>query len=897
MSSSRRDLIYRMTADPQGFRKGMEAAGESSRGFYRELRKLEQQQQVVDDMMAMGGQAMLGFGVAAGAGLALAAKAAIDWESAWTGVAKVVDGSPEQLAALEDELRGLATTLPQTHAEIAGVAAAAGQLGVATQDVAQFTETMVNLGVATNLSSEEAAFALSRLMNIMQTAPEEVENLGSAIVGLGNNSATTEAEIVEMALRIAGAGQTIGLTESDVLGFSAALSSVGVEAEAGGTAISTAFKLIDNAVRDGGEELETFAQVAGITANEFATRFREAPAEAITLFVEGLGRMNERGENVNAVLNELGMGGIRLSDSMLRLAGAGDLLNETLQIGNDEWDSNTALIEEAERRYQTTEAQIQIARNQLTELGIVLGEHLLPAINQFLDTASGMLTFFQELHGTDHQALVFLGAAATAVGLLGGASLVAAPRVAELGQNLGEMGRQRTGRFLTGMANIMSGPWGAAMGLGITLVGALIAQHAQHVERVKELTDTLDDQTGAITSNTRVWALNELEKNGAAEAAQALGIDMETLVDAALGEAAALEAVNAALDAQDSELNQALRGAQGYSDEADRQAERAEHVRDAISGLNGELEDADERWQREQEAMEGSNDAKDEATSATEEASAAEQVLAENLGFATEAAQVASDAISDLDEKVKALIDSAFELNGATRDVEAGFDELTDKVEENGATLDRTTEAGRENEAAVEALVEDIAALAIATAKETGSAEDANEVLSQQRDRLEDVLKQAGFTEEQIEEYIGVLDQIPSEIETLVEAHISITSTERVNRIITEQFGNRASQINEDGGVYYPAAEGALREAGVFSPVFPARYAFAEMQTGGEAFIPRIGDRSRSLGILQEAAAWHRASVVPHEAGGRTINVYLTSYGPEFSTQQVMDDLALRGLV
>ncbi|MGV2385682.1 MAG UNVERIFIED_CONTAM: phage tail tape measure protein, partial [Thermobifida fusca] len=469
--STRRDLIYRMTADPEGFKRGMREAGQDSRAFYRELKQLEEQQRAVDEVMTGTGVALLGFGAAVGAGLGLAAKAAIDWESAWTGVAKVVDGSPEQLAALEAELRDLATTLPQTHEEIAGVAAAAGQLGIAREDIAQFTEVMVSMGVATNLSSEEASFALARMMNIMQTAPDDVTRLGSSIVGLGNNVAATESEITEMALRIAGAGQTVGMTEADVLSFAAALSAVGIEAESGGSSISVAMVKIAEAVNEGSDSLQVLADVSGVSSKEFADQWRSDPAAAINLFVEGLGRMQRTGGDVFTTLESLGMSEIRLRDSFLRLAGAGDLLRKSLDTGAQAWRENTALTNEGEKRYATTASKIQVAWNSIKDVAIDVGAAIAPLFCLLADGASLVGDAFNLIPGPLKSALGLLGGFAGVAAVAGGAFLLFAPRIVETSRALRELdirGRLASGRLgsLTRGALKVSGAFAALSVIG-----------------------------------------------------------------------------------------------------------------------------------------------------------------------------------------------------------------------------------------------------------------------------------------------------------------------------------------------------------------------------------------------------------------------------------------------
>lgn len=897
VAETRRDLIYRMTADPEGFKRGMREAGQNSRAFYKELKQLEEQQQAVDSMMTATGVTAMGFGVAVGAGLTLAAKAAIGWESAWAGVAKVVDGTPEQLASLEGELRDLATTLPQTHAEIAGVAAAAGQLGIAREDIADFTRTMVAMGVSTDLASEDAAMSMARLMNIMQSAPGEVDNLGSAIVGLGNAGASTESEIVDMALRIAGAGHTVGMTEAEVLGFASALASVGIEAESGGSSISTAIIKIAAAVNEGGDALNGFAQVAGVTADEFAQKFRNDPAQAINLFVEGLGRIQSSGGDVFGTLESLGLSEIRLRDALLRLAGAGDLLSESLRTGNEAWSENSALMEEAARRYGTTESQIQIARNQLTDMGITLGEQLLPRINDFLQAGRGFFAWFNELPPSVQSLAVDLGAAAAAIGLVGGAALIAAPKINQMSLAFAGMGKPKIAGALSGVAGIIGGPWGAAIGIGTAIIGKFAMEQAEAKGRVEDLANSLDQQSGAITDNTRVLIANELEQKGVLETAKQLGLSLPTLIKAVEGDPAAMEQVNDAIARRREELIELAGLSDSNLTEIDAERGALTGLQEAMSGVSGETQDAIDQKQRQIELQEG-------ATAATQEASAAEQVLAETLGISTDQASQAADAFSELHDKVRALVDSAFALNEAQRSVEEGIDTLTEKLDENGATIDVNTEKGRENEQAIEDQVAAIAELAVATAEQTGSTEEANAVLDEQRAALVRVLKAAGFTEAEIQEYIGVLDSVPGAIQTAIQTKgvsAAINQMESIkawmnsiSRTVTisfqyENFMPRggAAIPRKDGGIVGYADGGlpSFPDGGMFRGIGGPRSDSNLVAISDGEFIVNAESTKRHRALLEtiNSKTNHFASRssarMPLNSGGGTVRVVVDTSG------------------
>jgi TP901 family phage tail tape measure protein len=348
----------------------------------------------------------------------LAAKSTIDFESAFAGVRKTVDASEEEFATLEQGIRDMVKEIPAAATEIAGVAEAAGQLGIATENILEFSRTMIDLGESTNLSADEAATALARLANITQMSQTDFDRLGSTIVALGNNLATTEAEIVDMSLRLAGAGKQVGLTEAEILSLAGALSSVGIAADAGGSAFSKVMTNMQLAVETGGEALDNFAAVAGVPAVEFAQAFNDDAAGALIAFIEGLQETENQGVSAIKVLDDMGITEVRMRDALLRAAGAGDLFNQAIEIGTKAWEENTALTTEAAQRYETTASKLEIMRNQLQDVAITFGEILLPVITS---VAEKIGVFAEWLNGLDpaiKNIIVSIGVLAVVIGPL-----------------------------------------------------------------------------------------------------------------------------------------------------------------------------------------------------------------------------------------------------------------------------------------------------------------------------------------------------------------------------------------------------------------------------------------------------------------------------------------------
>lgn len=329
----------------------------------------------------------------------LATKAAVDFESAFTGIVKTVNATAPELETLRTGFLNMGKQIPLSTEELYKIGEAAGQLGIKTQNILGFSKVMADLGATTNLASGEAATQLARFANITAMSQKDFDRLGSTIVALGNNTATTEAEIVAMAMRLAGAGKIVGISNADIMSLAATMSSLGLEAEAGGTAFSRVLIEMNKAVSKGGKELAVYEQVSkrgGLTGN-FKEAFKADAIGSLQKFIEGMKNLSDNGTNVSLVLDAIGLDGIRTADSLLRASGAGKLLNDTLAIGSAAWKENSALTREAELRYKTAAAQFQTFKNQLKQMMATFGEVIIPVLLGIVNILRPMVEWFGKL--------------------------------------------------------------------------------------------------------------------------------------------------------------------------------------------------------------------------------------------------------------------------------------------------------------------------------------------------------------------------------------------------------------------------------------------------------------------------------------------------------------------
>lgn len=455
------------------------------------------------------------------------AQASMDFESAITGVAKTTDLTDEELAAMSDSIKALSTEIPATTEEIAAVTEAAGQLGIQKDALLDFTEIMTMLGTATNMTADEAATALARFANITGMATDNYGRLGSVIVDLGNNFATTESEIVAMGTRLASAGKLAGLTEPEIMALAAAMSSVGIEAEAGGTAMTQTLNAIEKAVAKGGDDLAEFARIAGMSSEEFSSAWKNDAMSALTSFIGGLGKLDEQGESTVLVLEDLGLTGIRQSNMLKALGLAADQMTGAVNTANTAWQQNTALTNEANKRYTTAQSRLTMMQNAYNNLKVAIGDAYTPALSEAYGVGTKVLNEITKFVQANPGVVAAITGLSTALG----AAAVAAAAFA-----LKAKIAAAAAAFLTTVTPGVNVIMGVAAAVGVVTAGIIaLASSAANdaVPSVKELTEaargmreamdeakaTYDDtvtstMAAAGVADTYIGKLEEMEAAG-----------------------------------------------------------------------------------------------------------------------------------------------------------------------------------------------------------------------------------------------------------------------------------------------------------------------------------------------------------------------------------------------
>ena len=336
-------------------------------------------------------------------------QAADDVDAAYRNMRKTVQGTEEDFEDLRAEAMAFASTHVTSTDQMLEIEAIGGQLGIAVENLDEFGETVANLDIATNMNTEDIAADLGKMGSVLGMTADQYDNFGDALVRLGNNFPAFESDIMTITTRFMGIGKVVGMSAPEMLAWATAATATGQKAEAAGSSMQRFISYMENAVVGGGEDLETFARVAGMSADEFARLFDESASDAMYAFVYGLGEMQKSGESVNQVLGELGINNVRdkqllegLAQQMANSAGETNLLSDALRASNDawsglsdEWGQAGDAAREADKKAEGFSGQLQILKNNGQILGVQLAEGLAPIlqrINEYVQTLTALFS-------------------------------------------------------------------------------------------------------------------------------------------------------------------------------------------------------------------------------------------------------------------------------------------------------------------------------------------------------------------------------------------------------------------------------------------------------------------------------------------------------------------------
>lgn len=322
-----------------------------------------------------------------GAAFTYAGKQFSDFETGLVGVGKTTGLAGNDLKDFGNDIAKMSSVIPVSTNDLLGLSETAGQLGIhGKKDLLEFTKVMAEMGSATNLAGEEGAKQMARFANVMGIdVGKNIRQVGNSVVRLGNNFATSEAEIMDMSSRLAASSRLVGITTPNVLGLATAMSSVGIEAEAGGTAMSTVMTKVDKAVASGGAKLQNFAKVAGMSAEDFAAKWKSKPTEALQDLMKGLDSASKSGGNMNQILDMLGIKGVRESNAVKSLAQNHELLSEAIKQSNDAYNNGNDLAKEAAEAWKTLHAKLMTLKNTFGNIAKDIFSIVAPALKDMVD--------------------------------------------------------------------------------------------------------------------------------------------------------------------------------------------------------------------------------------------------------------------------------------------------------------------------------------------------------------------------------------------------------------------------------------------------------------------------------------------------------------------------------
>lgn len=457
------------------------------------------------------------FGAAITAAMGAGVKSAIEFESAFTSVERTTRLTGTGAAELKAALIDLSTSIPVAFKDITQIATLGAQLGIANDQVDEFTQTVSKFSTITGLSVEEVSLSFGRLSQLLDVPASKFENLSSAVAFTGINAVATDSEILKMSESIAAAANQAGFAADETIGFAAALASLKVRPEEARGVLTRLFREFDLSVSQGGARLDDLARVIGKTSKDAAAFWDQNPSDFVQAFLRGAKATGQ----LNEVITALGITNSRELNVITRLAGNMDVLTSTMADAKEQFAEGTYSSEAYGKVADDLASKLAILQNAIAEMGAELGGTVTGPLGFFVEEITKLIKSVSNAP----EPIKFLIAAVTALtaglailfsSLAFGIAGLLAMRLAF--QNLKDEGIQAGISIQTFRALLISMIPNA--GAATTVLGALGAQAQVAGQKVTFLGITLKTLTAALgiiglavtVASTAFMAFDENEK-------------------------------------------------------------------------------------------------------------------------------------------------------------------------------------------------------------------------------------------------------------------------------------------------------------------------------------------------------------------------------------------------
>ena len=301
----------------------------------------------------------------------------LEFTGSFLNVSRRLDASEEEMGALEDKLRELATQSRFTYSELTKVAEEAARLGLGAEWVYEFTAAMEEFLLIADADPAQATLSFGQLLNVAGRWADELKSMTEAVVRLGSEYATSEDEIIGFTKRLAAVGDASWITIEEIMGMGAALTEMGVKSERWWTAVMRTLLAMEDVIRSGGEDAEKLGEITGQSVEEMTKAVENNQTMRVyeDLF-RVMGEAQEQWDSLIPIFTELFGVNNRTIESVIDLSSNYDALKEGMAMANNEAENAEYVQGKVDEQNESSIANVQRLKSSWKDLQAQIWEIL-----------------------------------------------------------------------------------------------------------------------------------------------------------------------------------------------------------------------------------------------------------------------------------------------------------------------------------------------------------------------------------------------------------------------------------------------------------------------------------------------------------------------------------------